>query len=102
MTTGGLKLRPATPEERAAAGVRNARQMALWVENVGQYGPHAAAKKAGFQKEDIIVAFDGQTDLLSETDLLAYGVTNRRAGERVPVTVLRKGQRRQLQLPMQP
>jgi S1-C subfamily serine protease len=75
--------------------------MALRVRHVGQYGPHAAAKQAGFQKDDIVVEFDGRTDLLRETDVLAHGVTARRPGERVSATVLRGGKRLALKLPMQ-
>ena len=58
MTTGGMLLEQATPEQRAAAGVEDGR-MALFVKHVGQYGAHAAAKKAGVRKGDILVAFDG-------------------------------------------
>ena len=76
--------------------------MALQVKHVGQYGPHAAAKKAGFQQGDVLVEFAGRNDLLTDSALLAYGVTHHLPGETVKVVVLRDGERVSLTLPMQP
>lgn len=101
MTTGGLMLSEATDDERARLQIP-AGQMALVVKMVGQYGPHAAARKAGFQVGDVVVAFDGRTDLMREADVFLWGASRRRAGEQVPVVVLRNGQRQNLMLPMQP
>jgi hypothetical protein len=97
MATGGMVLE--TPTERPA-GVPT-EGMALRVKSVGQYGPHAAAKNAGFQPNDVIVAFDGKTDLTRETDLIVHAVTVRKAGETVKVTVIRGGKPIELTLPMQ-
>jgi S1-C subfamily serine protease len=74
--------------------------MALRVKYVGQYGEHAAAKQAGFQKEDVIVAFDGRTDLATETDLIAYALQQKKPGTTVPVAVIRNGRRVNLELPL--
>jgi serine protease Do len=74
--------------------------MALKVKHVGQYGPHATAKNAGFQVGDVIVSYDGKADLKRETDLLAYGVTARKPGDKVPVTVIRGGKKVELTLPL--
>ena len=49
------------------------------VEHVGQYAPHDRAKKAGFRKGDILISFDGRTDLARETDLLAYALNDKQA-----------------------
>ena len=100
MGTGGLKLDALSDDRREQLDIPDGK-MALLVMHVGQYGPHAAAKKAGFQKGDIIVGFDGRDDLLRDGDLLAYAVSNRKAGERVKVDVLRGDKRLQLTLPMQ-
>jgi hypothetical protein len=100
MTTGGLLLDLLPAEERDRLSLEVG-QMALRVKHVGQYGPHAAAKKAGFRKGDLIVEFDGRRDLLSETALLAYGATHQKAGNRVNVVVLREGEEIRLTLPMQ-
>jgi hypothetical protein len=93
MAAGGMKL--AAPAEAPGPA------MALRVEFVGQNGPHAAAKQAGFRVGDLIVSFDGRTDLQRETDLFAHALTAHRPGDRIPVTVLRDGKRTDLTLPMQ-
>jgi serine protease Do len=65
------------------------------------YGPHAAAHKAGFLKGDVVISFDGRTDLARETDLLVHSLTSRKVGDRVAVTVLRGGKKVNLMLPLQ-
>ncbi|MCI0683333.1 MAG: PDZ domain-containing protein [Gemmataceae bacterium] len=100
MATGGLMLEELSVAERTKAGIPED-GMALRVKHVGQYGPHAAAKQAGFRVGDVLVEFDGRTDLKRETDVLAHGVTNRKTGERLAATVLRAGKRVSLMLPMQ-
>lgn len=100
MSTGGLKLEELPVEDRRKLNIADG-QMALVVRHVGQYGAHAAAKNAGFQQGDIIVEFDGRKDLLRDADLLVYGVTKKKAGDKVSVAVLRDGKPRTLTLPMQ-
>ncbi|MCA9068422.1 MAG: PDZ domain-containing protein, partial [Planctomycetaceae bacterium] len=100
MATGGMKLEPLPTEQRARLDISRD-SMALLVKRVGQYGPHATAKRAGFKEGDIIVEFDGQTDLMTDSDLLAYGVSHTKPGNRVPVKILRNGRPRVIQLPMQ-
>jgi hypothetical protein len=100
MTTGGMLLEVATAEQRKAAGVADD-EMALHVKNVGQYGPHAAAKNAGVQKDDILIAFDGRTDLLREADIFRQGMRERKPGQSVPIIVSRNGKAIPLKLPMQ-
>ena len=101
MAAGGLVLEAVPLEERRSAGLEGA-GMALRVKYLGGgNGPHAAAKQAGFRQGDVVVAFDGRTDLGRETDLLAYAVNRHQPGDRVAVTVLRDGRRIDLTLPMQ-
>ena len=100
MGTGGLVLQDITAAERRKFRLADSK-LALRVKHVGQYGAHAAAKRAGFKKGDIIVTFDSRTSRLTETDLLAYVLQNKVAGMKVPVTVLRQGKRVNLRLPMQ-
>lgn len=100
MATGGLLLEAISSEERETARLTNG-GMALRVKHVGQFGPHAAAKTAGFQKDDVIVSFDGRTDLLSDSDVLRYGVTARIPGDVVAVEIIRNGATKTLNLPMQ-
>lgn len=101
MATGGLLVERLPDEEREPLKLSPV-AMALRVKHVGQYGPHAAAKNAGFQQGDIIVAFDGRDDLPRETDLIAYAMQNHQPGERVKVALLRGGKQLELELPMQP
>lgn len=100
MAFGGLLLANLSPEELAKAGLP-ADARALRVKHVGQYGDHAAAKRAGFQKDDLLVEIDGQAVPASETELLASLVASKRPGQRVPAVVLRGGKRIELELPIQ-
>lgn len=101
MVTGGLVFENAAADERAEAGIESGR-MLLKVKHVGMYGAHAAGKNAGFQKDDLIVSYDGRSDLMTDSDVLRYGATQKIAGETVVLGVLRKGQTLSLKIPMQP
>jgi hypothetical protein len=100
MATGGLLLEPLPADERTRLNIPDG-SMALRVKHVGQYGPHAAAKQAGFQQGDIIIEYDGRRDLVRDTDVLVHGVTRRKSGEHVTVRLLRDGKPLQLTLPLQ-
>jgi hypothetical protein len=100
MTTGGILLKELTGEEREAAGIEPDR-LALRAQHVGEYGEHAAAKRAGFRRDDIIIEVQGRKDPLRETDLMSWLVNNTQPGDQVPVTVLRGGKQLRLTLPMQ-
>jgi hypothetical protein len=97
MGLGGLFLKELADEQRSGLGLPRA-GMALRVEHVGQFAPHDIAKRAGFQKDDVLIAFDGQTGRMSESDLLAYALQRKRPGDEVPVTVLRNGEKKSLTL----
>ena len=100
MGLGGLRLEELTDEQREEAKLPRD-GMALRVEHVGEYGEHAVAKRAGFQKGDILVSFDGRTGRMSESELLAYTVQRKRPGDEVAVTVLRNGERETLKFALQ-
>lgn len=100
MATGGLKLEDATAQERRAAGLRDD-QLALRVEHVGQYGEHAAAKRAGFRKDDLIVGVEGGDRPLSESELISFVLQQRGRGAKIPVTVRRGDRLLELNLPTQ-
>ena len=74
--------------------------LALFAKHVGEYGAHAVAKQAGFQKGDVIVALNGKRDRLSEGQFLAQTLAVR-PGTRVTTTVLRDGKEFDLKLLMQ-
>jgi serine protease Do len=97
---GGLLLEELPADARPAGVATDG--MALRVKHVGQYGPHAVAKAAGVQVGDVLVAYDGKTDLTRETDVLAYGVSARKPGDKVPLTLIRGGKRIELTIPLPP
>ena len=100
MATGGLKLEPLTAEEREECGLA-ADRLALRVAHVGQYGAHAAAKRAGFLKDDVLIEIDGRTEPMTETDLFALVMQETEPGTPLPVTVLRQGKQLRMKLPTQ-
>ena len=100
MVTGGLVLKDTTAEERQKFELKDS-DLGLRVDYVGQYNEHAVGKKAGFQKNDVIVNLDGKTQRMTESDLFGYLAQNRMPGEKIPVTVLRAGNKVELELPMQ-
>jgi len=100
MATGGLVLKEAAIDLRKELGLNDS-AMALRVDYVGLYGEHGAGKRAGFQKNDVIISVDGKTERMSESDLFGYLVQNRMPGSKVPVAVLRNASRVDLELPMQ-
>jgi hypothetical protein len=101
MVTGGLVLEAASDELRDQLKVP-AESMALRIKHVGQYGPHAAAKNAGFKVDDVVVSYDGKSNLLTDSDVLRYGLTSLKPGEKVSVEILRNGERKKMTLPIQP
>jgi hypothetical protein len=100
MATGGLVLEDLTDEERKRRRLTND-ELALVVKHVGEYGKHAAAKKAGFQKQDVIVEIDGLSNRLTEGELLGLLLRRHKPGTQVKATVLRDTGRVELSLPMQ-
>jgi hypothetical protein len=100
IATGGLVLKDLPNEERTNASLAEA-DLALLVHYVGEYGEHAAGKRAGFKKGDIIVSVDGATRRLTESAWIGWVLQNKAAGAKVPVTVLRNGERVNLELPVQ-
>jgi S1-C subfamily serine protease len=99
MVTGGLLLEEISPEQRREAGVPEG--MALHVKHAGEYDAHAAAKNAGVRKGDLLISYDGRTDLERETDLFAYSLSTHKPGDRVPLTVLRDGKKLEFTIPIQ-
>jgi serine protease Do len=100
MVTGGLVLDDLDDEERRRRGLGHD-GMALLVKSVGQYGKHAAAKNAGFQKDDLIVQLAGESARRTESEMIGHLLRNHQAGDQVQATVLRGDERIELSLPMQ-
>ena len=100
MALGGLWLED-LPADQKRARELPATGMALLVKHAGEYGKHAAAKKAGFRKDDILVAVDGISDQISESEIIGRILGQHAEGDRLPVTVLRDRERLDLALPVQ-
>lgn len=100
MTSGGMVLEDLADEARTQRGVAQ-NKLALHVKSVGQYGKHAAAKNAGFKKDDVIVELGGVTGRMTEGELMGHLLTKQQVGEKLPATVLRGAERVSLTLPMQ-
>jgi hypothetical protein len=66
-------------------------KMAFLIQHVGQFAPHDIAHKAGVKRGDVLVGFDGRTDILRETDLIAYAVRERKPGDTIALGLLRDG-----------
>ena len=100
MALGGLKLERVSDERRRAAGLAPG-TMALEATGVGEYGAHAASKRAGFQKGDILTAVGEWQDDLTESGLIGRILTNQPRPCRLRATVRRGGQTVTLELPVQ-
>lgn len=100
MAFGGMKMDDIPDEERATLGL-DKNQMALRVFHVGEFGQHAAAKKEGFKKDDIIVQIGDQKQRLTESALIGDLLLHHLPGEKIPAVVLRGKERVELKLPQQ-
>ena len=100
MALGGLILEEPTDEERAKLGITKD-HMALRAKGVGAFGKHAAAKNAGWLKEDVITELDGSTARISEGTAIGRLLRTHKPGEKVKATVLRAGKSVELSLPIQ-
>ena len=100
MALGGMLLEDLPDDARQARGL-DSTGLALWVKHVGEYGEHAAAKKAGFRKDDVLVAVADSTRRESESALIGRLLAGLKPGDTVTATVLRGPERLNLRWPMQ-
>jgi hypothetical protein len=100
MALGGMVLTDLDDAARQERGLGR-EGLALFVKGLGNYGQHGTAKKAGLQKDDVIVALDGMTARTTEGDVIGRLLRQRKAGETIDVTVLRGSERMTVKLPMQ-
>jgi S1-C subfamily serine protease len=89
-----------TDEERTARGLGKDK-LGLFVKGLGQYGKHAAAKNAGFQKDDVLIELNGQSARLTEGEMIGQLLQNTKPGDKMKAAVLRGDKRVELILPMQ-
>jgi hypothetical protein len=101
MGLGGLKLQDVPGDKRAALGLP-AGSMALEVVGLGGGdGPYGLAKKAGFQKGDILTAVDEFSANVDESQLLGRVMTKYAPKTRLKTSVRRGAERVELLLPVQ-
>ncbi len=100
MAFGGMKMDDIPDEERATLGLDKT-QMALRVFHVGEFGQHAAAKKEGFKKDDILIQIGDQKQRLTESAIIGDLLLHHLPGEKIPAVVLRGKERVELKLPQQ-
>ncbi len=92
ITLGGMRLETLPEDQRRELNLP-AEQLALFAKWVGQYNEHAVAKRAGFLKDDIIVAIDGDRSPITESGLITKFMQTKRPGDKITMTVLRGQQR---------
>ena len=101
MAFGGMTLADLDAAARQERGLA-ADSLALLVKGMGQFNnKHGAAKKAGFLKDDVIVAIDDVKTRATEAEMIGQLLQTRMINEVVDVTVLRGAERVALKLPMQ-
>jgi S1-C subfamily serine protease len=100
ITLGGLWL-VSLPEDARNDLQLPGDQLALRVKHVGQYGDHAVAKRAGFLKDDILIAIDGDRAPLTESALVVKLLQTKRPADRITATVLRGSERLELSFAQQ-
>jgi hypothetical protein len=100
MASGGLLMEDLDNDGRKERSLTND-QLALRIKHVGEYGEHAAAKKAGFKKDDVLVQLEGISGRASESEVIGRLLQAHQPGEQVKAVVLRGDQKVELILPMQ-
>jgi serine protease Do len=94
----GLKTEPLSSADKKSRGI-DEDSLALAVKGMhGKGGPKL--QQAGLQMNDLIVAVDGKTDAMSESDFLIWLRLNHGPKDSVKLTVLRGDDRRELTIPM--
>ena len=100
MATGGMLLKDLPDEDRAKHNLSK-HQLALIAEHVGEYGEHAAAKKAGFRKGDILIEIDDISNRMTESALIGHLLAKHAPGAKLKARVQRGTEKLDLLLPMQ-
>ena len=100
MAFGGIKFIDLSDSQRSALGLRGDK-LALKAEHVGQYNKHAAAKRAGWKKGDVLVGVGGHESRLSESELIGLILQKHSPGKKLPAKILRGSKEMNLPLPIQ-
>ncbi len=101
MAFGGMTLTDLDDAARKERGLAPD-SLALLVKGMGQFNnKHGTAKKAGFLKDDVIVAIGAVQARATEAELIGQILQTRLINEVLDVVALRGGERVMLKLPMQ-
>ena len=100
MAFGGMRLQDLSDDERRKLGL-GTNGMALLAKNVGKYGKHGAARRAGFRLNDVLVSIDGDSSRKTESRVLGEILRKYQPGRKVNAIVLREGRKRTLKIPVQ-
>lgn len=100
MAFGGLLLGSISDADREKRGIAKT-EHGLLLKFVGAYGAHAAAKAAGFLKDDIILTVEGTSQPMTEGELIGHLLTTYPKPTKLKTTVLRGDKRIDLMLPVQ-
>jgi hypothetical protein len=92
-----LHLQPLSAAERKQRGLAGDAP-AYKVQNMYGAGPEPL-RKAGLKVGDVILAVDGRTDLTTEAQVFVYIRLNHPPGSRIKLSLLRGGQRMELDVP---
>jgi hypothetical protein len=93
----GFKTEPLSSADKKARGI-DEDSLALAVKNI--YDKAASLTRFGLKQNDVIVAVDGKTDAMSESDFLIWLRLNHGPKDSVKFTVLRGEDRRELTIPL--
>jgi hypothetical protein len=99
MGLGGMKLENLKDEDRRQAKLA-ADRMALKIVYLFEFGDRIAAKRAGLRKGDIIISVDENDHAMTESELLAVILKQKRRGDRLGVTFLRDGMQKTVSYPL--
>ena len=100
MAFGGIRFVDLSDSERRTLGL-SGDKLALKAEHVGQYNKHAAAKRAGWKKGDVLVGVERLRSKLSESELIGLILQKHSPGKKLPAQILRGRKEMNLQLPVQ-
>jgi serine protease Do len=100
MGFGGMRLVDLSDGERKALGIADGK-LGLRAKNVGKYGDHAVARKAGMRIGDVVTSFAGVDKAMSEGMLLRKVLGKRKRGDKVSLTYLRDGKEKTTSIRLQ-
>jgi hypothetical protein len=100
MASGGMVLKSLDETKRREFKVQPS-DLGLLVHAVGEYGEHAAAKKVGFIKGDVILSIEGVSGPIDESRLIGDLLKMHPKPTQLKATVLRQQERIELNWPIQ-